>query len=86
MQSDKPSTSAQSNSSLSFGNYLSRHELSSDSDSNSLNSTSSVIQFARDISKRREAAQALQLLSNMDTKTSDVHIELSMKENTDTQL
>jgi hypothetical protein len=84
MQSDKPSTSGQTNSSLSLGNYL--NELSSDSESDSLNSSSSVIQFARDISKQREAAQALQLLSHMDTKTSDIRIESSTKENTDAQL
>lgn len=43
---------------------MSRQELNSDSDSDSLNSNSSVIRFAFDIVKQREAAQALQELSN----------------------
>lgn len=46
---------------------MGRQELDSDSDSDSLNSNSSVIRFAFDIVKQREAAQALQDLSNTRT-------------------
>ena len=85
-QSITPQVSVPLSSLLSLDNLLGHRELSSDSDSDSLNSSSSIIRFAQDITNRQEAAQALQALSNTERNTSGFRPELPTREYTDNQL
>lgn len=85
-QSITPQASVPLSSLLSLDNFLGRCELSSDSDSDSLNSSSFIIRFAHDVTKRQEVAQVLYALSNTKRNTSGFCSELSTREYTDNQL